>query len=84
MIFADADFDIFHEELFSRLPNMCSYYCEETKNSFKITEAEIDINQYCAWKCNYFSHVKDIDRTLEICFSIPKTKDILQFLTINI
>ena len=62
---------------------MCSCYCEETQNSFKITKAEIDINQYCACKCNYFSHVKDIDRTLEICFSTPKTKDILQFLKVQ-
>ena len=62
---------------------MCSCYCEETKNSFKITEAEIDINQYRACKCNYFSHVEHTDIILEICSSIPKTKDILQFLTIN-
>ena len=62
---------------------MCSCYWEGTKNSFKITEAEIDINQYRACKCNYFSHVKHTDIILEICFSISKTKDILQFLTIN-
>ena len=54
---------------------MCSCYCEETK--------EIDINQYRACKCNYFSHLKHTDIILEICFSIPKTKDILQFLTLN-
>ena len=80
-IFAYVDSDIFHENLFSRLPNMCLCYCEETKISFKITETEIDNNQnqYRACKCNYFSHVKHSDMILEICFSIPKTKDILQF-----
>ena len=62
---------------------MCSCYCEETKNRFKISEAEIDISQYRACKCNYFSYVKHTDIILEICFSIPKTKDILKFLAIN-
>ena len=65
------------------MPNICSCYCEETKNRFKITEAEIDVNQYRACKCNYFSHVKQTYIILEICFTISKTKYILQFLTIN-
>ena len=44
--------------------------CEETKNSFKITEAGIDVNQYRASKCNYFNHVNHAGIVLEICFSI--------------
>ena len=46
--------------------------CEETKNSFKITEAGIDTNQHRAY--NYFSHVNHTDIVLEICFSIPITR----------
>ena len=57
--------------------------CEETKNSFKITEAGIDISRYRACKYNYFSHVKHTHIVLEICFSISITKDILEFLTIS-
>ena len=79
----DADFDIYYKDLFLRLPNICSCYCEETKTSFKITKAGIDINQCRACKCNYFCQAKHTNIILEICFSIPKTKDILQFLTIN-
>ena len=63
-IFADADFDIFYEDLFLSLPNMCSCYCEETKNSFKITEAEIDISHYRVCKCNYFSHVNPLNTSV--------------------
>ena len=48
--------------------------CEETKNSFKITEAGTDISQYRAGKCNHFSHVKDPDIVLDICFSIGELK----------
>ena len=44
--------------------------CEETKNSSKIIEAGIDINQYRAFKCNYFSHVSHAGIVLEIFFSI--------------
>ena len=44
--------------------------CEETKNSFKIAEAGIDISQYSACKCNYFSHFKQGDIVLEISLSI--------------
>ena len=48
--------------------------CEERENSFKITEAGIDINQYRACKCNHFSDVKYADIVLGICFSIGKLK----------
>ena len=48
--------------------------CEETKNSFKITEFGIDTNQHRACKYNYFSHVNHADIVLEICFSIPITR----------
>ena len=44
---------------------------------------EIDINQYCACKCNHFSHVKHTDLIHELCFSIRKTRDILQYLAIK-
>ena len=64
----------FHVDLFSQMPILTFftriYFC-----SCQI--CEIDINQYCACKCHYFSHVEHTDIILELRFSIPKTKDIL-------
>ena len=53
--------------------------CEETKNSFKITEAGTDTNQHRACKYNYFSHVKNTDIVLEIYFSMPITRYLTVF-----
>ena len=53
--------------------------CEETKNSFKITEAGTDTNQHRSCKYNYFSHVKNTDIVLEIYFSMPITRYLTVF-----
>ena len=67
----------FYEDLFLRLPNMCSCNCEKTKNSFKITEAEIDINQYRVCKRNFFSHVKPLNASVAL---MQKPVNFSQFL----
>ena len=71
-------------DLISWLPICNHVICQKVKNNFKIPEARIDTSQYRAFiKCNYFSLVKNANIILELCFEMPITKDIFQFITIN-